>query len=46
MYEGSGGLLMTADEREATGCLQRTKEDEIGESQAIENGVRTPEQKK
>ena len=32
---------MTADEREATGCLRRTKEDENGKSQATENGVRT-----
>ena len=32
---------MTADEREATGCLRRPKENENGKSQATENGVRT-----
>ena len=34
---------MTADGREAAGCLRRTKEDENGKSQAKENGVRTPD---
>ena len=32
---------MTADGREAAGCLRRTKEDENGKSQATENDVRT-----
>ena len=41
MYEGSRGLLMTADEREAAQCLRRTKENKNGKSQATENGVRT-----
>ena len=35
---------MTADEREAAGCLRRTKENENGKSQATENGVRTPDE--
>ena len=35
---------MTADRREAAGCLRRPKGDENGKSQAIENGVRTSHQ--
>ena len=35
---------MTADRREAAGCLRRTKEDENGKSQATENDVRTSSQ--